>query len=214
MEKFKGSIIQWNDEKGFGFVTTDTKSDKIFIHIKSFIKRSRRPELGDKIVYAIIQDEKNRPQAIQIQFLHEFEREKLRQKKHDQTEDNKSLMAKVVAFPFILALIILFILHKITWFVLAFYGLINIWTYFAYYRDKQAAQKDKFRTPEKRLHLFSLLGGWIGALLAQRTLRHKSQKTEFRQVFWFTVVIHIVIFSLLLVNGTLASIEQGILNRL
>lgn len=214
MERFKGSIIQWNDEKGFGFVTTDTKSDKIFIHIKSFIKRNRRPELGDKVVYAIIRDEKNRPQATQIQFLHEFEREKLRQKKHDQTEGHKSLMAKVVAFPFILALVILFILHKINWLVLAFYGLINIWTYFAYYRDKQAAQKDKFRTPEKRLHLFSLLGGWIGALLAQRILRHKSQKTEFRQVFWFTVVIHIVIFSLLLANGTLASIEQGILNHL
>ena len=59
--------------------------------------------------------------------------------------------------------------------------------------DKRQAKKQGWRVPEKRLHLLSLLGGWPGALLGQRWLRHKSIKTRFRIVFWLTVVLHVAI---------------------
>ena len=59
--------------------------------------------------------------------------------------------------------------------------------------DKRQAKHQGWRVPEKRLHLLSLLGGWPGALLGQRWLRHKSIKTKFRVVFWLTVVLHIAI---------------------
>lgn len=45
-----------------------------------------------------------------------------------------------------------------------------------------------WRVPENTLHLLALLGGWPGALYAQQTLRHKTQKTSFRIVFWMTVL--------------------------
>ena len=41
---------------------------------------------------------------------------------------------------------------------------------------------------ESTLHLFSLLGGWPCAALAQQFLRHKSSKKDFRSVCWFTVI--------------------------
>jgi uncharacterized membrane protein YsdA (DUF1294 family) len=59
--------------------------------------------------------------------------------------------------------------------------------------DKRQAKKHGWRVPEKRLHLLSLLGGWPGALLGQRWLRHKSVKTKFRLVFWLTVLVHLAI---------------------
>ena len=40
--------------------------------------------------------------------------------------------------------------------------------YWAYALDKPRAQAKEWRLSEARLHLFELLGGWTGALLAQR----------------------------------------------
>ncbi len=61
---------------------------------------------------------------------------------------------------------------------------------FAFYAwDKRRAVRNEWRTPEKILHLCALLGGWPGAFLAQRLLRHKNAKASFQIVFWLVVVI-------------------------
>lgn len=65
----------------------------------------------------------------------------------------------------------------------------------AYALDKSAAQKDQWRIKESTLHF---LGGWPGALVAQKVLRHKSKKQSFRIVFWITVFINCAVFYWLL----------------
>lgn len=67
---------------------------------------------------------------------------------------------------------------------------------FIYKQDKLIAleqNEDKRRVPEKVLHLWSLLGGWPGAIYAQKHYHHKTQKQPFRFIFWLTVIINIVI---------------------
>jgi uncharacterized membrane protein YsdA (DUF1294 family) len=66
----------------------------------------------------------------------------------------------------------------------------SIVTYIAYVFDKSKAQRGAWRTPESTLHFFALIGGWPGAAIAQQTLRHKSQKRDFRIVFWLTVIVN------------------------
>ncbi len=61
--------------------------------------------------------------------------------------------------------------------------------------DKRQSRNRGWRVPESRLHVLSLLGGWPGALIGQRWLRHKSVKKKFRAVFWLTVVVHVAIVS-------------------
>ena len=56
--------------------------------------------------------------------------------------------------------------------------------------DKISAESGRWRTPETTLHLFALIGGWPGALLAQRKYRHKTRKVSFRRVFWMTVALN------------------------
>jgi uncharacterized membrane protein YsdA (DUF1294 family) len=70
------------------------------------------------------------------------------------------------------------------------YLLMSILAFIAYAVDKSAAKHNRWRTQESTLHLLGVLGGWPGALLAQRWLRHKSKKTAFLVVFWLTVLIN------------------------
>jgi len=60
----------------------------------------------------------------------------------------------------------------------------------AYRLDKTAAQDGAWRTPETTLHILALVGGWPGALAAQRLLHHKSRKLSFQLVFWTTVALN------------------------
>ena len=70
--------------------------------------------------------------------------------------------------------------------------MLGIATFIAYAADKSAAASGSWRTPESTLHALALAGGWLGALLAQQFLRHKSTKAQFRQVFWATVLLNVV----------------------
>ncbi len=70
------------------------------------------------------------------------------------------------------------------------YLLMSIVTAIAYVRDKRAARTRRRRTPEARLHLLELLGGWPGAFLAQRLIRHKNAKASYQVAFWAIVALH------------------------
>lgn len=72
----------------------------------------------------------------------------------------------------------------------ALYLLLSVITFFSYRADKSAARNSAWRTSESRLLLLGLLGGWPGALLAQRLLRHKSSKPAFQAAFQVTVVLN------------------------
>jgi cold shock CspA family protein len=59
----KGKISQWNDEKGFGFIVSDDGAEKVFFHISSLKPSSRRPQIGDNVVYESTLDAKQRLQT-------------------------------------------------------------------------------------------------------------------------------------------------------
>lgn len=74
--------------------------------------------------------------------------------------------------------------------ILVLYAVASLVTFFAYAIDKRAAIRGSRRTPERSLHLLELIGGWPGALIAQRVLRHKTRDARFRLLFWLIVAFH------------------------
>ena len=72
------------------------------------------------------------------------------------------------------------------------YALMSLVAFIAYALDKRAARLNRPRIPEATLHLLELLGGWPGAFIAQRLLRHKNAKVGYQIVYWPIVTIHIV----------------------
>ena len=95
----------------------------------------------------------------------------------------------IIIFFFILGILV--ITKKIALWVFIGYVILSFVTYIVYAVDKSAAKKSRRRIPEKTLHLLSLFGGWSGAMLAQQTLRHKSQKQPFRFIFWCSLFFNL-----------------------
>lgn len=78
------------------------------------------------------------------------------------------------------------------------YLLLSLVTFILYWHDKTAARRGRWRIRESTLHICSVLGGWPGGMAGQYLLRHKTQKTSFKRLFYLTVVTNIVIVTIIL----------------
>lgn len=79
----------------------------------------------------------------------------------------------------------------------------SLFTFWLYRADKDAAKlRQRDRLPEQSLQLFSLIGGWPGAYIAQKRLKHKSSKWLFQREFALIILANtLLIIWLLSSNG-------------
>ena len=73
----------------------------------------------------------------------------------------------------------------------AVYAAMSALAFALYAADKRRATRGEWRISEAMLHAVELFGGWPGALVAPRALRHKSRKGSYRIVLWLIVAIHV-----------------------
>ncbi len=189
--RYQGKIIDWKDDQGFGFVIPNGGGQKAFVHIKAFSKISHRPADGDIITYEIATDGKERYFAKNIRFAGETS---------SNTPNKLSSLSVYFTITFCIFLALSVVLGLLPYAIGVLYLTLSIVTFFMYAKDKSAARNESWRIKEKTLHLLGLIGGWPGALLAQKTFRHKSKKQEFQNTFWVTVVANIFILSWLLLT--------------
>lgn len=216
VNKQQGTVKKWQDDKGFGFIETET-GESVFFHVSEF-KAQRRPNVGEQVVFSIGQDDQGRRRAKQVQELG-FVQQKMAQKNKQIRQRNAKRSAQAefeagqkkrsfLGLAFYGVLILLVATDKLSWLVVGWYAALGLITYIMYAKDKAAAQSGDWRTPESTLHVLSALGGWVGALLAQTYLRHKSQKPEFRVTYYLTVVINMAGLLFLLAGGGLETLTD------
>ncbi|MDG3085962.1 DUF1294 domain-containing protein [Vibrio hannami] len=193
----KGQIVEWNDKKGYGFISALNGELIAFIHVSSVKNINRRPKLNDAVTFDIVETEKGRFNAenVEILGLGGFPMNVLFATTFLVFASGSVLVldGEVILIPLYLALSLL--------------------TYLMYAWDKQAALDGKRRTPENTLHILSLIGGWPGALLAQFLLRHKSRKQPFKFVLWVTIVMNICMFIWLFTDSG-RNLVQSVLNSI
>ena len=169
-----GTIVEWVDDKGYGWVKSGDK--RYFAHIRDFAPGQRRPRAGEAVRFIPGDDAKGRICAKSVSFLKSGGR---------------------IGFGVWLLLGVLLVLPllAILWLPVSWWQgaggmlVISAITYGLYAHDKSRAQSSGWRVPENTLHLAELLGGWPGALLAQRRLRHKCSKGSYQFVFWCIVFL-------------------------
>ena len=62
----KGKIVSWKDDKGFGFISPEGKSEQVFFHISSVKKATRKPEVGDVVIFEVAKDSQGRLKATHV----------------------------------------------------------------------------------------------------------------------------------------------------
>jgi len=101
----------------------------------------------------------------------------------------------LLSLAFTLFLVAAYQLGHVSLLLLIGYGLASIVAFILYGIDKRAAINGNRRIPEAHLHLFALVGGWPGALLAMSLFRHKLRKASFKTIFWIAALSNAVILA-------------------
>lgn len=178
----KGKITSWKGDKGYGFISPIDGGKDVFVHIKAFSNRKRQPKLNQLVTYALSTDRNGRPCAINTTLPGD---------RLPQKEKRKNGSSSVfIAIVFLVIVGTSVYLAEIPPVIFILYVSASLITFILYAMDKSAARKGNWRTKENTMHLFSLAGGWPGALVAQQKLRHKTTKQPFRSIFWITVLLN------------------------
>ena len=190
----QGRLIEWFDDKGYGFIQpNDPDKDRVFLHIKDFVKAGPRPIVGCALDYQVVLDSRGY-RAQQVKYLKAAET-KTNSKKISKVTVHQQKMQpmQIASIVYIVVLAVLVMIGLLSGMVLLLISLMNALSYWLYAQDKEAAQLGNRRVPENTLHLVAFLGGWPAAWLAQQKLRHKTQKQPFRKIYFCTIAFNLIL---------------------
>jgi uncharacterized membrane protein YsdA (DUF1294 family)/cold shock CspA family protein len=203
--RLKGTIVDWKDDRGFGFIEPSDGAGRIFCHLRAFEVRIRRPVSGDKVTYEVGKDAQGRLAAVKVRPVgledaryqsnvrsRRNANAAVRGASSTKSASTRSALAVIyIAVSVFLATTIwLAIVGRMSFFVPIAYIAMSGITMLVYAFDKSAALNSRQRTREQTLHLLELLGGWPGAWIAQQLFRHKSRKMSFQIEFWLCVIVN------------------------
>ncbi|EIC23513.1 cold shock and DUF1294 domain-containing protein [Thiorhodovibrio frisius] len=229
----EGTIIRWEQGKGFGFIRPRDGSKDVFVHVTA-LPNGRPLSVGTDVIFSLTEDPKGRgmralkavpaagkpgsvnktmveqqiehpPQHARRNRLGSRPREENAEHRSTRTDSRRrdqSLRAIPInaqsVFVGFLALFCLtgaVIMIPVTPIPLIAYPLMSLIAFFAYARDKLSAIRNTWRIPESSLHLLEALGGWPGAYLAQKSMRHKTVKTSYQITYWLIVCLHVAFWA-------------------
>jgi uncharacterized membrane protein YsdA (DUF1294 family)/cold shock CspA family protein len=191
--RFEGTITQWNEDRGFGFIEPTLGGQTIFVHASVLPQQARLAPLHRSVSFEVERNPQGKKRARQVQLIQAVR--PLRRPLYKDRAPAKAGLAGWFSIPafalvYLLTALVWHVPHKVAW----VYLVCSLACCVAYALDKSAAQAGRWRISENTLLMLGLAGGWPGAIVAQQLLRHKTSKRSFRAAFWFTVVLNVAGF--------------------
>ncbi len=103
----QGKIAQWNDERGFGFISPDDGSPRVFAHILAFRSRHPLPEVGERVLYYLGPLSPKGPRASVVRYIDRVQRPAAWRGRHSALD---VFAQKVAALVVVMVLVVLAVL--------------------------------------------------------------------------------------------------------
>lgn len=62
-----GTLVRWNDDRGFGFIVPAQGTDEVFVHVSAFPRDGVRPRVHESISFEIEAGKDGRKRAVRVQ---------------------------------------------------------------------------------------------------------------------------------------------------
>lgn len=203
--RYVGRIIEWNDERGFGFIASEGSEIRTVVHATAFRRGSPRPVDGMVVSYEIVLDDKGRFKASRPRLV-----ARSAPVNQARVATWRGMARQGIAALFLIAIAACCRTSQFPACLALAYAIMSAIAFTMYGLDKSAAMNRRWRTRETMLHAVSLFGGWPGALFAQEAFRHKISKSEFQALFRFIVAINCGALAWLLSSGHMELVDRAV----
>ena len=103
--RIHGNLTKWNDDRGFGFISSPQNTDEIFVHISAFPRDGERPKVGELISFEIDTEKSGKVRAVRVLRLGSVVRK--RNRESQKAQSNVALFK--LGFTFVLILVLAYI---------------------------------------------------------------------------------------------------------
>ncbi|MBI5160818.1 MAG: cold shock and DUF1294 domain-containing protein [Micrococcales bacterium] len=189
-----GTLVTWNDARGFGFIAPAEGGAQVFVHISGFPPGVARPEQGQQLSFELDAAPDGRSKAVRVRPAGRIALGR-------PGGARLPLRLGTLSYLAIGAFLPIYIVATVRWnlppWVHALYVATSVGAFAAYALDKSAAVHGGWRLAERSMLLLGLVGGWPGAIVAQQLFRHKTRKRAFLAEFWASVTLNVILFVVL-----------------
>ena len=189
-----GTLVTWNDERGFGFIAPEADGPQVFVHISGFPPGAVRPVSGQSVSFETETMRDGRTKAVHVRPTGLIAMGRPGGARLPVRLGTLSYAAIAVFLP---VYIVATVRWHLPWWVHALYAATSVGCFVAYALDKSAARHGSWRLGERSLLLLGLIGGWPGGIVARQLFRHKTRKRAFIVEFWASVALNVIAFVVL-----------------
>lgn len=177
--KQSGELVQWNDDRGFGFIAGDD-GVRYFVHITAIARIVNRPRAGDRVSFSVGKGKDGRPQAKGVAIAGANPRPTRDVLQRGLPVEARPLdWRAAVAGLMVLLLLGGIALGQMPWEAGLIYAVMGAVSLVMYGLDKNFAEQNRWRISEATLLGVDLFFGIIGGLAGQAVYRHKTRKSSY-----------------------------------